>query len=196
MKLGIFGGTFNPPHIGHLIVAEHVCNALRLDNIVFVPAAIPPHKLTDEIVSADHRAAMLRLAIESNPRFAVSNIEIERGGVSFTVDTLRQLKQHFEGALYLLIGMDNLLEFHTWKSPEQILELATVVVMTRPGFREADVPPEVKDRAMICPVPEIGIASRTIRQRVREGKSIRYLVSDPVAEYIRQQKLYLPTVSA
>jgi nicotinate-nucleotide adenylyltransferase len=196
VSLAIFGGTFNPPHLGHLIVAEHARTELHLDRVLFLPAAMPPHKLTDDIIAADHRIAMLRCAIEGNEHFAVSELEIQRGGVSYTIDTLRQLKQRGEDKLFLLIGMDNLLEFHTWKSPEQILQLATVVVMTRPGFRAADVPPEMKDRVTICPVPEIDIASREIRLRVREGKSIRYLVSDAVAEYVRQHNLYLPSANA
>jgi nicotinate-nucleotide adenylyltransferase len=196
MKLGIFGGTFNPPHMGHLIVAEHVRTELNLDRILFLPAAIPPHKLTDEIISANHRVAMLRCALEGNEHFEISDIEIERGGLSYTVDTLRQLKQRGEDELFLLIGMDNLLEFHTWKSPEKILQLATVVVMTRPGFDSENVPPKMKDHVTICPVPEIGIASREIRLRVRDGQTVRYLVSDSVAEYIRQHKLYVPNVSA
>lgn len=196
MKLGIFGGTFNPPHIGHLIVAEHVRSELQLDRIIFVPAAIPPHKRADEIIAADHRLAMVRRAIEGNSHFDVAEIEIERGGVSYTVDTLRQLKERSHSELLLLIGMDNLLEFHTWKSPEKILQLATVVVLTRPGFSSADIPREMNNHVTICPVPEIGIASREVRRRVREGKSIRYLVRDSVAEYIEQQNLYKPSVSA
>jgi len=191
MKLGIFGGTFNPPHIGHLIVAEHVCDALRLDNIVFVPAATPPHKALDGIVAAAHRVEMLRRAIQGNPNFDISDIEIARGGVSFTVDTLQQLRdEHPSDEFFLLIGMDNLPEFPTWRSPERILELATVVVMTRPGFAANDVPPDLKGRVRICPVPTIGIASSEIRARVKEGKSIRYLVADPVRDYIHHHNLY------
>jgi nicotinate-nucleotide adenylyltransferase len=196
VNIGIFGGTFSPPHIGHLIAAEYVRSELALDKVIFVPAAIPPHKLREVIVPVEHRVAMLRLALSQNPHFDISEIEIERGGVSFTVETLRHLKEELGAELFLLIGMDNLVEFHTWKSPERILQLATVVVMTRPGFRSADVPREMKNRVTMCLVPEIGIASREVRRRVRDGKSVRYLVTDSVAEYIRQHKLYLPPVSA
>ena len=192
MRIGIFGGTFNPPHLGHLIVAEHVRSELMLDKILFVPAAIPPHKVNHDIVSSEHRLAMLRLAIQDNPHVDVSEIELRRGGVSFTIDTLDGLKaEHPTDEFFLLIGMDNLLEFHAWKSPESILELATVVVMTRPGVEAKDVPPAMRDRVRICPVPEIGIASRELRKRVSKGKSIQYLVPDSVREYITQHDLYL-----
>jgi nicotinate-nucleotide adenylyltransferase len=191
MTIGILGGTFNPPHIGHLIVAEHVRQELSLDSIVFVPAAIPPHKGSDNITAPQHRMEMVRRAVQGNPYFVVSEMEIARGGVSFTVDSLRQLKRERPGdQFFLLIGMDNLQEFHSWKSPETILELATVVVMTRPGFVENDVPADIKGRVRICPVPEIGIASRDIRTRVRAGKSIRYLLPDSVHDYIQQNRLY------
>lgn len=191
MQVAIFGGTFNPPHIAHLIVAEHVRIELSLDRVIFVPAAIPPHKVNDGIIAPQHRVEMLRRTIQNNPHFSLSEMEIIRGGVSFTVDTLHQLKiEHPDDQFFLLIGMDNLLEFHTWKSPEKILELATVVVMTRPGFTERDVPAAMKDKVRICAVPEIDVSSREVRQRVSEGKSIQHLVTDPVRDYIILHGLY------
>lgn len=191
MTLGILGGTFNPPHTGHLIVAEAARSELALDKILFIPAAIPPHKIHHDIAAPHHRVEMVRRAVQGNPYFAVSEMEVRRGGVSFTVDTLRQLQREQPDArLFLLIGMDNLPEFLTWRSPESILELATVVVMTRPGFAANDVPPDLKGRVRMCPVPTIGIASSAIRARVKEGKSIRYLVADSVRDYIHHHKLY------
>lgn len=191
MNIGVLGGTFNPPHIGHLIVAEHVRTELTLNRILFIPAAIPPHKVNDGIIGAHHRVQMLRLATQGNPNFDVSEIEIARGGVSYTADTLQQLKvEHPSDQFFLLIGMDNLLEFHTWRSPETILELATVVVMTRPGFAPHDVPAPMRENVVICPVPEIAVASRQIRKRLAEGKSVRYLVTDSVHEYITRFELY------
>jgi nicotinate-nucleotide adenylyltransferase len=191
LNIGIFGGTFNPPHLGHLIVAEHVRTTMMLDKILFVPAAVPPHKMGNDITHAFHRMAMLRLAIEGNSYFDVSEIEINRGGVSFTIDTLLQLRnENPTVALSLLIGMDNLVEFHSWKSPDKILTLATVVVMTRPGFTLSDVPKQIERSVSLCQVPEIEIASRIIRKRVEEGKSIRYLVTDAVAKYITNNGLY------
>ncbi len=191
MKVGIFGGTFNPPHMGHLIVAEHVRIELSLDRVMFVPAFIPPHKVHNDIVSSEHRIAMLKLAIRDNPYFEISESELRRGGVSFTVDTLHDLTvEHPADKFILLIGMDNILEFHTWKSPERILDLANVVVMTRPGFTEK-TNPLINNYAMeVCPVPEIGVSSTEIRKRVHEGRSIRYLVPDSVRDYLLQQKLY------
>ncbi|MCW5896058.1 MAG: nicotinate-nucleotide adenylyltransferase [Bacteroidetes bacterium] len=191
MTIGIFGGTFNPPHVGHLIAAEHVRTELAIDRILFIPAAIPPHKVNDGIVAAHHRVQMLRLATQGNLAFEVSEIEIVRGGISYTIDTLQHLKnQHPSDGLCVLIGMDNLAEFHTWKSPERILDLATVVVTTRPGFTEDDVPNTMKRSVRICPVPEIAVASRQIRKRVAEKKSIRYMVPDVVREYIHRFDLY------
>ncbi len=191
MKVGILGGTFNPPHIGHLIVAEHVRIEMSLDRVMFIPAFIPPHKLYDDVVSSEHRVAMLNLAIQNNPHFEVSESELRRGGVSFTVDTLEELTaKRPSDEFVLLIGMDNLLEFPTWKSPEKILELAKVVVMTRPGFAEKDNPLIKKDAMRLCPVPEIGISSTEIRKRVHEGRSVRYLVPDSVADYLLEHRLY------
>lgn len=191
MKVGIFGGTFNPPHVGHLIVAEHVRIELSLDRVMFVPAFIPPHKLHDDVVSSEHRVAMLKLAIQDNPHFEVSEAELQRGGVSFTVDTLQELTaKRPSDEFILLIGMDNLLEFHSWKSPGRILDLAKVVVMTRTGFMEKDNSILSKDKMKLCPVPEIGISSREIRKRVHEGSSVRYLVPDSVRDYIVEHRLY------
>lgn len=191
MNIGIFGGTFNPPHIGHLIAAEHVRTELSLDRIIFVPAALPPHKLNQDVTAPEHRLAMVRLAIQDNAHFDLSEIEITRGGVSFTIDTLRELKaKHPDDQLFLLIGMDNLVDFHTWKSPERIVGLARVVVMTRPGFTTKDVPSLMKEEIRMCPVPEIGIASRELRKRVSEGKSIQYLVAESVRCYIEEHRLY------
>jgi nicotinate-nucleotide adenylyltransferase len=134
---------------------------------------------------------MLRLAIEDNTRFAVLDVELTRGGVSFTVDTLRQLRENNPSdKLHLIIGMDNLVDFHTWKSPQTILSLATVVVMTRPGFDGRNVPAEMKSHVRICDVPEIEIASREIRKRVSTGKSIQYLVAKSVEGYIEEHRLY------
>jgi nicotinate-nucleotide adenylyltransferase len=191
MTIGIFGGTFDPPHIGHLIVAERALSELRLDKVIFVPAAIPPHKVNDGIAASRHRVEMLRLALQNSSRFEISETEIIRGGVSFTVDTLAQLRSEHPGdQFFLLIGMDNLLDFSAWKSPERILELAMVVVMTRPGFDLGDVPDILKGKVMVCPVPDIEVSSREIRKRVNEGKSIRYLVPDAVRTYIEHYQLY------
>lgn len=191
MKIGIFGGTFNPPHLGHLIITEHVREKFGLDKVIFVPSAVPPHKRELDIVEAHHRIEMLNAAVQGNRHFEVSDLEIQRGGVSFTVDTLMELWGLYrDHELYLLIGMDNWVEFHTWRTPEKILELAHLVVMTRPGVESRQSGMKLADKVIFCEVPEIGIASRDIRKRIADSKSIRYLVPLAVELYIYQRQLY------
>lgn len=191
MNLGIFGGTFNPPHYGHLIVADRVREELNLAKVYFVPSSVSPHKQHLSTLDSTYRMEMVRLAVLGQQQFESSSIEIERGGVSYTVETLEQFKRMYSGAsLYLLVGMDNLAEFSTWKSPEQIGALATVVVMTRPGFQPHDIPARLPKGFLHCPVPQIGISSSEIRERVRGGRSIRFLVPKPVESYIYYRKLY------
>ena len=132
MKTGIFGGTFNPPHTGHLIVAEYVREKISLDKVLFVPSAVPPHKQDLDIVEAHHRLEMLQCAVQGNRYFEVSDIEVRRGGVSFTVDTLVEFKGRSpDDHLYFLIGMDNLRDFDTWKMGEKIVDLAKVVTIVK-----------------------------------------------------------------
>lgn len=191
MKIGIFGGTFDPPHIGHLIVADDARAALGLDEVLFIPAARSPHKLERKTASATHRLKLIRLAIAGNPAFRVSDIEIQRGRISYTVNTLERLhasRPHDE--LFLLIGMDNVKKFDTWKAPERIIELVTIVVMTRPGVQQARMPKRIAHKTLMCAVPEIGISSTDIRHRVQHGRPFRHLVPDKVYEYILKNKLY------
>ncbi len=191
MRKGILGGTFNPPHLGHLIIAEHVREHYRLDRICFIPSNVPPHKQDLEIIDAGHRLEMVRRAIAGNEHFEASDIEVRRGGISYTVDTLRELKaKNPADVLFLLIGMDNLEDFPSWKNPGEIVELATVVAMTRPGFETAARDLLAGRRIQVCDVPGIGITSRVIRQLIREGQSVRYMVPDDVIGYIRKAKLY------
>ena len=132
-RIGIFGGTFNPPHAGHLIVAESVCEQLKLDKLFFVPSYISPHKKRGEDKLAVHRARMVRLAIRSNPRFDFSGMEVKRKGMSFTYETVEAFYRNYPGCkLFLIIGADNFSDFHTWKNPGRILNLASLVVMNRP----------------------------------------------------------------
>ena len=190
MTIGVFGGTFDPPHAAHLIIAEYVRGELGLDHVLFVPAAVPPHKTQGMITPGHHRLEMVRLAIRGNTAFEVSDMELRRGGISYTVDTLDELARKRPGdTLFLLIGEDNLVEFGTWKEPERILKLAQVIAMTRPGFA---VEPTLSfhDAIKICEVPQLGIASRDIRERLRAMRTVRYLVPDPVVHYIRMNKLY------
>ncbi len=191
MITGVFGGTFNPPHLGHLIVAEHAREQLGLGRVLFVPSAVSPHKRNLEVVDGRHRLRMLKAAVEGNRYFCVSDLEIIRGGISFTVDTLEALYNASPGdQLFLLIGADNVDEFHTWKDPERILELAEVVALTRPGFTVQPAKDRFRRQITVCRVPAIDIQANQVRRRVREGKSIRYLVPPAVEDYISKHRLY------
>ncbi|TMQ71791.1 MAG: nicotinate-nucleotide adenylyltransferase [Candidatus Eisenbacteria bacterium] len=192
-RIGLFGGTFDPPHLGHLALAEHARDRLRLDEVRFVPAGQPPHKRGATIAKAAARLAMTRRAVRGNPAFTVSTLEIRRGGPSFTVATLRAVAAERPRArLYLLIGADSLDDFATWHEPEAILRLATLVVAGRPG---AGAAPRVRGPARRGGIvrldnAEIALSSSLVRARVRAGRSVRYLVPDAVAAYIARHRLY------
>jgi nicotinate-nucleotide adenylyltransferase len=190
-RLAIYGGTFNPPHIGHLITVECVREQLRLDGIYLVPSAQPPNKPGTLLASADDRLKMTSLAIEGAPQMAVSDIEIRRSGVSYTIDTIMALGTQFpDASLMLIIGSDNFLEFQTWKSPTEILARVQMVVMNRPGFPIDQERHDLARLVSFVKVPQIGISSSDIRRRIKLGRSIRYLVPPQVEEYIRQHNLY------
>ena len=191
MKICIFGGTFDPPHIGHLLIAQTVCEAECFDKILFMPANKPPHK--KNISGVQDRLAMLNLAIEGNPNFEISDLELKRGGVSYTIDTLRSMENSIiteEDDLFYLIGSDSLLEFQFWKRPKDILKKCNVVVAIRPGFRPSDIPAWILHQIHFTNIPRFEISSSNIRKRWRENKTIRYLVTLPVWEYINQNNLY------
>jgi nicotinate-nucleotide adenylyltransferase len=190
-RLAIYGGTFNPPHIGHLITVECVREQLRLDGIYFIPSAQPPNKPGTALASADDRLQMTSLAVEGVPELAVSDIEIRRSGVSYTIDTITALGAQFpDASLMLIIGSDNFLEFQTWKSPTEILARVQLVVMHRPGFPVDQTHHEFARLATFVNVPQIGISSSDIRRRIKLGRSIRYLVPREVEAYIREHNLY------
>jgi nicotinate-nucleotide adenylyltransferase len=194
MKIGIFGGTFNPPHYGHLIVAEFIREEVGLDKIIFIPCSIPPHKQNDEylsqIASPEHRFEMVKLAITGNKFFEVSDIEINRGGVSYTIDTVNYFVSNFpEEKFYLLIGADQFAEFHTWRKPDEIVQKVNLIVFNRPGFVIPKT--EFSKFATFITIPNIEISASTIRKRIRHGKSIKYLVPPAVEEYILANKLYI-----
>jgi nicotinate-nucleotide adenylyltransferase len=197
-RIGLFGGTFDPPHVGHLALAEWARERLRLDRVVFMPAGSPPHKRGRPLSAAARRLAMTRLAVRGHPGFEVSALEARRRGPSYTVDTLRALRRAHPGArLYLLIGADSLDEFDTWHEPEAILELATLAVAARPGARAA---PRAKrhaarggrraGRVARLGNPGLDVSSTAIRARVRAGRTVRFLVPDAVAAYIARHRLY------
>lgn len=189
MNIGIFGGTFDPPHTGHLIAAQDACEALSLDRFIFVPAADPPHKRGRGVSGARVRLEMLEAAVAGNPTFEVSTIELERSGPSYTVHTLRELSARFDGStLHLLIGVDQVREFSSWREWEAVLELAQIVMLTRAGAAEAGQ--EAPFVRQIVNVTRIDVSSTLVRARVAAGRPIRYLVPDAVEEIIARERLY------
>jgi nicotinate-nucleotide adenylyltransferase len=196
--IGVFGGTFDPPHMGHLILAEVTFDVLKLDQVLFVPAADPPHKNKWPVTDVKHRVAMLREAIADNPRFALSQVDISRPGPHYTVDTLRILREEFVGAeLYFLMGGDSLHDFPSWRDPAGIIAHAKLAVMQRPGENgNIDLPtlssqlPGIEDRIVFVDAPIIGISATIMRERFRAGDSIRYQVPLAVERYIVRHGLY------
>lgn len=200
MRIGVFGGSFDPVHLGHLIVAEQCREQAKLDRVLFVPAARPPHKPDRVLAPFHHRADMLSLAISGNQAFAVDELEKDRPGPSYTVDTLAELKrQHPDAELHLIIGSDTLNDLHLWRDPKGIVSLATLLVVGRPDsaavsaeqFRqsiglESSEPP----RLQMIRSPLLEIASRDIRLRLGEKRSVRYLISRAVEAYIEDKGLY------
>jgi len=186
-SVGILGGTFDPVHMGHLVVAQEVHERLRLDLTVFVPAGIPPHRTGGSVTNPLTRLKMLEGAIGEDSRFGISTIEIDRPGPSYTVDTLEQMAQERpDDRMHLVIGDDQWRRFHTWRSPERIAELAKLVVVGRNGEAGSrmDLPHQRVE------VPRIDVSSSDIRERVREGRSIRFLVPEPVRRIIEGESLY------
>lgn len=195
-RLGVFGGTFDPIHLAHLVLAEQAREQLNLDRVLFIPAAAPPHKIGRSISPAKTRLEMVELAVAGHPQFAVSDIEIKRTGPSYTVDTLRSLcVQYPAAALFLLLGGDSLVDFPTWREPKQILELASLAVVKREGSPIPDLPADwemdLSNRLHFIQAPLLAISGTDLRRRVREGRSIRYLVPAAVAAFIESQRLYL-----
>lgn len=193
MRVGIFGGTFDPIHYGHLVIAQTAFNEIPLDKVLFVPAAIPPHKENQMISPAAIRCRLVELTIADNDAFALSKIEIERVGPSFMVDTLMQLRddpRYATAQFYLLIGVDNLIQFHTWRRYADILQLATLAVYPRYNADITRVAGALLEKSIIFQAPRMEISSSYIRRLVKNKMSIRYLVPPRVEEYIYSQGLY------
>jgi nicotinate-nucleotide adenylyltransferase len=200
-RIGLIGGSFDPIHVGHLAIAREVHERLGLDRMVFVPAGQPPHKLDKRLVDAEHRLAMVRLAVGEQPHWVVTRVDIDRPGPCYSVDTVRLLRDQFRPAggaetqIYFLIGADSLAELSTWYRPRELLRLCTVVAVGRPGY---DVAPHVLERLLpgVPPVlyltlqTPVDVSSTDIRRRVAEGRSIRGLVPEAVKQYIYQNDLY------
>jgi nicotinate-nucleotide adenylyltransferase len=195
MKIGILGGSFNPVHIGHLLVAEDIIEKLKLDKIIFIPAYDPPHK--KNLLNFERRWQMLKMAIAKNPLFELSGIEKQRSGKSFTIDTLRELKKQYpKDKLFFIMGTDQFAELSTWKEPDKLFQLAEIIVMRRPGFELKKYPKRVaaKEKSVtLLDVIQIDIASAEIRYRIKNNLSIRYMLPEPVLHYIIRNRLYLNT---
>jgi nicotinate-nucleotide adenylyltransferase len=196
-KVGLLGGTFDPIHIGHLILAEEACDQLGLSDVFVVPAGNPPHKQDRHLAPVEDRLRMIDLAIAGNPAFHASRIDAERPGPHYTIDTVRIFQQQLASdcELYFLMGYDSLAELPGWNRPEELVAACHLVALTRYDVPlnwerlEADLP-GIRDRVKLLDMPEIEIASHQIQERVRQGRSIRYLVPDPVREYIEAHGLY------
>ena len=199
-RIGIIGGSFDPLHLGHLIIAQDAAERLGLSEVVFIPAAIPPHKQHVRQVNAEHRLNMLKLAVEANARFSVSDIEIQRGGLSYSVDTIKALGAiHRDADLFLIVGSDTLVELHTWHRIDDLLKMCTVATILRPGedspvaiAKKIQLPEGQKAKLLdhIIEAHRIGISSTEIRQRIAEGRGIGYLVPPEVETYIYKHGLY------
>jgi nicotinate-nucleotide adenylyltransferase len=187
----IFGGSFDPIHQAHLMLAEGAADELGARKVLFVPAARPPHKDAAVLSAAVHRAEMVRLAIEGNERFAVSLVELDRGGRSYTIDTIRTVTEEEGGERpFLLIGGDTLLELASWRSPESIAEEAELVVAPRPGFDPQRAPALLAGRFRLLKTPVVDLSASRIRRWVAEGRSVRYLLPEAVRLYVEAHRLY------
>jgi len=197
-RIGILGGTFDPIHYGHLVIAEDARVYLHLDKVLFVPTYQPPHKPEGSYSAFQHRVRMTELAIADNPHFVLSLIEAERPGPSYTVDTLRQLQAELgpDAELYFVMGMDSLADMPTWHKPAELLGLCRIVVAERAGY-QIDLSaleralPGLREKLELIDTPELSISSTDLQQRVRRGLSIRYQVPPAVEKYIYEHKLYL-----
>ena len=195
-RTAVFGGSFNPIHYGHLLLADEVLDALGLDRVLFMPAAQPPHKPNAQLAPAQDRQAMVQLAIAGHPKFAVSDLELRRSGPSYTVDTLDALRLPRE-ELFLIVGSETFLDLLTWRTPRRVAELAQIVVVPRAGSAfdpesaaVRKVVHEIRDEPLIVRAISLPISASDLRRRVREGRSIAYRLPEAVAEYIQAKRLY------
>jgi len=187
-RLGILGGTFDPPHNGHLVLAQSALEFFKLDKVIFIPTAINPHKRHLKITNPEFRLDMLKLAIGHNAVFEVSDLEINRPGLSYTCDTVKEVKDKYQNIdLYLIIGGDNISDIETWKNPEDIFAMAEVAAALRPQSRASG---KYKDRIKIIEMQPIDISSTMIRDYVKQGRSIKKLVPGKVESFIMEKGLY------
>ncbi len=192
--LGILGGTFDPIHYAHLLLAEHAREQLGLSRVVFIPSARPPHKLDSPVTEPGHRYEMARLATASNPYFEVSRREMDRHGPSYSITTIREIAAETGASVYFIVGADSVLDMVHWRQPDDILSEAHVATAGRPGFDMSRIPealgPERAGKVQVFHAPLSNVSSTMIRERVAHGQSIRYMVPESVEQYIRQHDLY------
>lgn len=198
VRIGIMGGTFNPIHIGHLIAGDCAYEQFHLKEIWYMPSKTPPHKSISGTASEKEREDMVRLAIGEHPHFKLSRMELERNGITYTVDTLRALHEKGKAQeYYFIIGADSLFDFPKWKEPEEIVKLAVILVVSRYGLAREELEKQIAylkslygGKFYIVDIPTIGVSSSELRSRVKEKKSIRYLVKEKVRIYIEEHQLY------
>ena len=197
MKIGILGGTFDPIHYGHLVAAGCSAEEYNLDKIIFIPSARPPHKSDGQVADCRHRYEMTALAIQGIEAFELSDLEIKREGRSYTVDTLKALKAIYpQDELFFIMGQDAFEHFGEWKNPEEILQYATLLVVSRPGsepdLRElfTELAPEAEDRICFIFIPGLYISSSDLRERIIDGRTVKFLLPDAVAQYIKANQVY------
>jgi nicotinate-nucleotide adenylyltransferase len=190
--LGILGGTFDPIHHGHLIIAQALVEKLNLSKLLFLISAHPPHKTADELSPWHHRRQMVALAIQDNEHFQISELERERTGPSYTFQTMEIIRSQYsqQYRLHFIVGADSILEIFTWRQPERLLDSGLLVVIPRPGFDLDRLDQRVRDTVTVVRTPLVEISSTDIRRRVREHRSIRYLVPPAVENYIQKNELY------
>ncbi len=193
MQICLVGGTFDPPHWGHVLLAEALRTALAIQYIIFVPANIPPHKSDESITGAEHRVRMLEHVCAQDPYFQIDTREIDRSGTSYSVDTVREVKAEKQLArkdLGFFIGSDNFMDLNNWKDADQLIRLCRILVANRPGFAVSDEM-QYFDEVEFVQIPLIELSSSQIRERVSQGRSIRFFVLPEVEQYIQDNELYL-----
>ena len=192
MHIGLFGGSFNPPHIAHLIVAEQIREQFSLDQIWWIPAFVPPHKVGIELASAEHRLEMTHLATQDNPAFVVNAIEVRRKGTSYTLDTVSALQDEYpEDQFSLIIGGDSLAGFGSWHRPDEIIRRVPLIIYRRPGNAAEHIEPRFASRARFAEAPLLEISSTKIRALCQQGRSVRYLVPASVEAFIQTHQIYV-----
>lgn len=197
VRVGVLGGTFDPPHIGHLVIAQEALVYVRLSQVIFAPTSHPPHKSAENHTPIQDRLEMVRLAIAKHPRFSLSRVDVDREGPTFTVDTMRILRRQWDDNTdwFFIMGMDSLAGLLSWHEPEQLIRLCTLAVFKRPGF-EANLDelarqlPGLRERIVFIPAPSLDVAASELQRRIRNGEPITHLVPEAVVAYICENELY------